>query len=323
MPEVEKDEVLQQQYHQHSEEVIDIADISDIPTSAVLSNVSISIDELNDKTDRSLEVTQLQQDRPLTAPPVSIERNSLRTFSEPPLTTTMINENKSKFLLPPRIHYKTDYNDDSSRYNSDFTNLDDIPRVTTLQQHLQDDITDPILDPRSFTPIELNRQSWHPHIFAKRPEEPTPHSINYILGIEEKPMPPKSPRPIFTDQDVSCATITEMLNANNKLKETNYSLKYSHQLHDRLVRGSVTTPLSGISSVAGQYNQHYIPRSTSLSECSEDDSGISDQPLNLSITKSRDTSPLPLLASRPVKQKKGKPIFFNGFISFESSSISL
>lgn len=335
MPEVEKDEVLQQ-YHQHSEEVIDIGDISDIPTSAVLSNVMLANEKFHCvlnadqiyKEDQDLNNAQTQvtelcnireqlQDRPLTAPPTIIARNSLRTFSEPPIpiiSTTMLNENKSKFLIPHRIDQKTDCNDHikESQY-IEFTNLDESPREET--RRLREEISDPILDTRSTTPIELNRQSWHPHVYAKPPKAPTPHSIGDILGIKV----PKKPKPIRTaymDQDVSRVTINEILNANNKMEETNYSVKYSHHLHDRLV-GVPGGVVGGGGSVGGaggggaggvQYNQHYIPRSTSLSEGSEDDSGISDQPLNLSITKSRDTSPLPV-PLRPVKHKKGK-IFF-------------
>lgn len=43
-----------------------------------------------------------------------------------------------------------------------------------------------------------------------------------------------------------------------------------------------------------------------MSESSEDDSCVSDQPLNLSISKSRDTSPSPSIGKSAVKLKKDK-----------------
>lgn len=128
------------------------------------------------------------------------------------------------------------------------------------------------------TPLtEFKVTSWHPHVYAPPPKAPTPHSIGDILGLK---VPTKSiPMHLtYIDQLSTKETINQILNATIKSSE-------SYDEHE------------GISRKCGDY----LIRSTSLSECSEDDILSNDQPLNLSI--SRRMSPCAVYSCRSIKGK--------------------
>lgn len=308
MPEVDKDEILGA-HHISQEPTIEVSDISALPP---LSTTNIPSEFYPSSTVEHIEGTQNVIEslktlrratepltRPPTAPPVPISRSDLRTFSEPPPPPTnrnMINENQLRFQLPPmRMERLHEYND-TSVLKEDYSSI-----TTDMHMRFEDYPSEPQCDVgrntptemRSPTPFGLNVMSWHPHVYAKPPKAPTPHSIGDILGIQP-PMNPKPARVAFRDPDVSRSTINQILNANSKPVDGAFDLQqnYSHHLHDRLV--------------GTQHNHNSVGRSTSLSEGSEDDSAISDQPLNLSITKSRDASPQSVPVGRPIKQKKGQ-----------------
>lgn len=140
---------------------------------------------------------------------------------------------------------------------------------------------------------EFKVTSWHPHVYAQAPKIPTPHSIGDILGLK---VPTKSiPMHLtYIDQLSTKEAINQILNATIKSPET-YD---EHNFHE------------GISRKCGDY----LIRSTSLSECSEDDILSNDQPLNLSI--SRRVSPSALYSCRSMK---GKPFLFINQISSQFS----
>ncbi|KAJ6637329.1 Homeobox protein ceh-9 [Pseudolycoriella hygida] len=132
------------------------------------------------------------------------------------------------------------------------------------------------------TPLtEIKVTSWHPHVYAQPPKTPTPHSIGDILGLKvsTKSIPMHL---TYIDQLSTKETINQILNATIKSPES-YD---EHHFHDT------------ISTKCGDYLQ----RSTSLSECSEDDILSNDQPLNLSI--SRRVSPV--YSSRNIKETSQK-----------------
>lgn len=140
---------------------------------------------------------------------------------------------------------------------------------------------------------EFKVTSWHPHVYAKPPKIPTPHSIGDILGLK---VPTKSiPMHLtYIDQLSTKETINQILNATIKSPDA-YD---EHSFHE------------GISRKCSDY----LVRSTSLSECSEDDLLYNDQPLNLSI--SRRASPNSLYSSRRIK---GKFAAFEIFFLFNYS----
>lgn len=131
---------------------------------------------------------------------------------------------------------------------------------------------------------EFKVTSWHPHVYAKPPKIPTPHSIGDILGLK---VPTKTiPMHLtYIDQLSTKETINQFLNATIKSPEAYDEPSFNE----------------GISRKCSDY----LIRSTSLSECSEDDVLSNDQPLNLSIT--RRVSPTTALYS--CRSIKGKCLF--------------
>lgn len=136
-----------------------------------------------------------------------------------------------------------------------------------------------------FTGDSNNEQkgaTWHEHVYRKPPKMPTPFSIVDILwGGDDRKLNASSD---FTDhrhhisdsnnnssrpyQNVEPSTLQQLLNLNIKTPSPS---RFENN-HNRRQ--------NGINS-----------RGMSLSETSEDESVDNDQPLNLCVTKSRDSSP--------------------------------
>lgn len=135
------------------------------------------------------------------------------------------------------------------------------------------------------TLTEFKVTSWHPHVYAKPPKIPTPHSIGDILGLKvaTKSIPMHL---TYVDQLSTKETINQFLNAAIKSPDT-YD---EHSFPE------------GISRKCSDY----LNRSTSLSECSEDDIISNDQPLNLSTT--RRVSPTDLYLCRSIKGKRRRRV---------------
>lgn len=117
----------------------------------------------------------------------------------------------------------------------------------------------------------LTAATWHEHVYRKPPNIPTPFSIVDILwGNVKKSNTPRVETNSDSNnnssrsyQNVEPSTLQQLLNLNIK---TPSPRSY--------------TNLNGINN-----------RGMSLSETSEDESVASDQPLNLCVIKSRDSSP--------------------------------
>lgn len=119
--------------------------------------------------------------------------------------------------------------------------------------------------------------TWHEHVYRKPPRMPTPFSIMDILWGNEKIA--NSPRieknsdsnnnSSRSYQNVEPSTLQQLLNLNMKTPSPR-SYDNSNSRSNR----------NGINN-----------RGMSLSETSEDESIASDQPLNLCVMKSRDSSP--------------------------------
>lgn len=299
MPEVDKDEILAA-HHISQESMLGI-DVSALPhanpigAAGAPASYHQSVDDGGGggMTQLLMATKNYEHDRrPLTAPPPSsaISRSEIRTFSEPSATPP----------LPPPTPLLS-YNDDLSyahRYPS---------------------------------PPLAHPLSWHPHVYAKPPKAPTPHSIGDILGL---PPPPQRPNDYglraANDSNVSRSTISQILNSKpsdgsggggdaSKLLLLQQQQTSNH-LHDRLLLGTsgTTTSVAGSNFENGATvvrNFSGTRSERSMSEGSEDDnnSAISDQPLNLCISRpARDSaaaSPLsvvgPIGVKTAIKHKKG------------------
>ena len=123
--------------------------------------------------------------------------------------------------------------------------------------------------------------SWHEHIYRKPPKIPTPYSIIDILqwGSSTKKSHQNGDEVKTSDnnnnssrsyQHVEPSTLQHLLNLNINSPPNN-----GNDIHARHACSN------GIS----------VSRGLSFSETSEDESVASDQPLNLCVIKSRDSSP--------------------------------
>lgn len=119
----------------------------------------------------------------------------------------------------------------------------------------------------------ISPATWHEHVYNKPPKMPTPFSIMDILWGNDKkqsifPSVDKSDNNNNSSrcyQNVEPSTLQQLLNLNMKTPSPRSYERRS--LHNGTNRGM------------------------SLSETSEDESVASDQPLNLCVIKSRDSSP--------------------------------
>lgn len=151
------------------------------------------------------------------------------------------------------------------------------PTKSVRDTQLKTEMIDVVSDEK-FHLLGDNRQmitSWHEHVYRKPPKMPTPFSIVDILWGSEK-----NPNAVQIDlnsdsnnnssrsyQNVEPSTLQQLLNLNIKTPSPR-TYENSRSSHN------------GISN-----------RGLSMSETSEDESVASDQPLNLCVMKSRDSSP--------------------------------
>jgi hypothetical protein len=131
----------------------------------------------------------------------------------------------------------------------------------------------------SFSDKTSNISTWHPHVYSQPPRKPTPHSIGDILGWTEAEIKPLVPPPAPMEPSTLSRLLNQKPNDGGGL-------------------------FAGQTGQTGEYFSHnYIGRRSSISETSDDDSSFNcDQPLNLCVPKSRDTSP----SVRSVPAKGGK-----------------
>lgn len=183
--------------------------------------------------------------------------------------------------------------------------------------------------------------SWHEHIYKKPPKAPTPHFINDILGwqmsgslTKRQMLAPEADfcgddhsdrnnnnsitNNVHPYQNVESSTLQQLLNLSVTSPTSDHSENYQHPQnysqtavlpYSNNYLTDISTPVNKITAPY-HYNNGKMGRSLSLSETSEDESVVSDQPLNLCVPKSRDSSPN---EQRIDKVKKSKHKVFNIF----------
>lgn len=132
----------------------------------------------------------------------------------------------------------------------------------------------------------ISAASWHEHIYRKPPKAPTPYSITDILTWGSVANKLNAPRAEQTSDN----------NNNNDDSNRPYqNVEPSTLQHLLNMNINAPTPRGGYEHNANGNRSHHngisSHRGLSLSETSEDESVASDQPLNLCVTKSRDSSP--------------------------------
>lgn len=169
---------------------------------------------------------------------------------------------------------------EKSEYESKMT-LDPIDNNTRLKGQFDQIYYSEKNDVTPITHIPQTN-SWHPHVYAKPPQKPTPHSICDILGLNRS----------FTKNNGS----------NNNNENATVMIKHEKSSSEYTISESrLKSPNSIINDYKEQFSNQVrrfdnynnnILRNTSLSEASEDDSIQGEQPLNLSVAKDRSNSPL-------------------------------
>lgn len=218
--------------------------------------------------------------RPFTAPPDPVPRSDLCTNSEPPAKLTTTSYSNTENLLAADTQETTECGSVNlpCDHKKKCNNIKEV--LVGNKSKRKSDKTSTKSDNTTVESIVYNNNNlknnpssnatWHAHVYANPPKNPTPHSIGDILGwkCSSAGVPRQHQQKItqITEElkNTSSATLNQLLSV--KLK-------------------------AAVSNDYRSQSQTFIGRCGSLSESSEDDSGICDQPLNLSITKSRDTSP--------------------------------
>lgn len=134
---------------------------------------------------------------------------------------------------------------------------------------ITDDVTESPVKQNNGDKRESFEPSWHPHVYGKPPKKPTPHTIEYILGISKQNETKKS-----VSQLINVKRSFDVKNLTEKHVQTddrryNISL-HKNKLQEQLLQRSVRTSESDLDGkVCGV-------------KCEE-------QPLNLSVPKSKDS----------------------------------
>ncbi|XP_070498206.1 uncharacterized protein DDB_G0287625 [Chironomus tepperi] len=213
--------------------------------------------------------------RPDTAPPYLAD---VLTSSSSSLSTTKCNV--SSDLLNKEIRNEC-YHDD----NDSNKNLNLLKTESDVKENNKCDIN--IVDNQSQRSVTM---TWHEHIYRKPPKKPTPYSIMDILqwGCKRK-----TPSPI---------------NIVNSDKNNNSNRSYQNvepSTLQHLLNLNLNSPRSANNNTN---SNHSNSRGLSYAETSEDESNLSDQPLNLCVIKSRDSSPgLEHRNISSIKSKKDMP----------------
>lgn len=126
----------------------------------------------------------------------------------------------------------------------------------------------------------ITPQTWHEHVYRKPPKMPTPFSIIDILWGSEKRTATSNPSRLELNSD------------NNNNSSRSYQNVEPSTLQ-QLLNLNIKTPSPRSYEHSNSRSSHngIKHRGMSLSETSEDESIASDQPLNLCVIKSRDSSP--------------------------------
>lgn len=117
--------------------------------------------------------------------------------------------------------------------------------------------------------------SWHPHVYGKPPKMPTPHTIEYILGL-----------PNTKKSDDAKRSVSQLINVKRNLEAKKpfcYEKSIQVQTDDRKLSLSVHK---------NKLQEQLLQRNVRTSECEVEKVNFAfreDQPLNLSVPKSKDS----------------------------------
>ncbi|XP_055853647.1 H2.0-like homeobox protein [Episyrphus balteatus] len=227
----------------------------------------------------------LNAERPQTAPLTFQMRNSARSIasSEPDAYVGSATNNFPQ--IPTAVDRKREKYRNLKRNGQ--LSVDDIlppkPKAVSFQPSRPSSTTilKPSPEPSDLSAMSSISSTWHPHVYAKPPNRPTPYAIADIMGWRKatKLSNDLDPRTPFISEAFGIKSDTPSEVDASRMKSPRTILKTFQQQYSQQ-----------ISRFEERCNSH--TRSTSLSETSEDDSGsiANDQPLNLCVPKQSDSN---------------------------------
>lgn len=144
----------------------------------------------------------------------------------------------------------------------------------------RESVTDETIDVLDLGPTDKGEPSWHPHVYGKPPKKPTPHTIEYILGLND-----------------AKKSVNQLINVKRSLEKRPFVEKVINVEEKRYV------------SVQDKLQEQLLQRS--VRTCDGDSRVLfkcDDQPLNLSVPKKEwshgDEERIPKDPSKLIKRKK-------------------
>lgn len=123
---------------------------------------------------------------------------------------------------------------------------------------------------------EVSEPSWHPHVYGKPPKKPTPHTIDYILGLSN----------VDKSSETKKSTVSQLMNV-----KINFDVKKPFGYQEKSVQVS-EGDRNLISVHKNKLQEQLLQKSVRTSD-SEFDKVLyykcEEQPLNLSVPKSKDS----------------------------------
>lgn len=134
---------------------------------------------------------------------------------------------------------------------------------------ITDDVTESPVEQSNGDRRDSFEPSWHPHVYGKPPKKPTPHTIEYILGI--------------SNQNETNKSVSQLMNVKRSFDVRNLTEKHV-QTDDRRYN---------ISLHKNKLQDQLLQRSVRTSESDFDGKvyGVKceEQPLNLSVPKAKES----------------------------------
>ncbi|CAG4990868.1 unnamed protein product [Parnassius apollo] len=144
-------------------------------------------------------------------------------------------------------------------------------RVSDLQNEVQE-------ESRSSQREESYEPSWHPHVYGKPPKKPTPHTIEYILGLSNNKQQ--------TPEEQRKSTVSQLMNVKRNFdgKKQFYREKSVEIQRDMNERKFVSVHKNKLQEQLLQRGVRTVE-----SECAVQYTFKVDEPLNLSVPKSKES----------------------------------
>ncbi|KPJ03442.1 hypothetical protein RR46_03508 [Papilio xuthus] len=129
---------------------------------------------------------------------------------------------------------------------------------------------------------EESLPSWHPHVYGKPPKKPTPHTIEYILGLPNK-------QSIHEEKKKS--SIGQLISVKRNLETNKQFVCHEQSAESRLVQVQEGRGRACTSAHRHRLQEQLLQRART-EQCSDSAvqyAGKAEEPLNLSVPKSKDS----------------------------------